>query len=264
MIEARSSVLADVGVVHGFGGRRGGVSRGAYASANAGLGSGDDRVAVRENRRRFALALGAPAERLCTLRQVHGVEVQTLTTASQHERAGDAVVSATAGLVLAVTTADCVPVLLVDPEAGVAAAIHAGWRSAVGGVVPAAVAAMARLGAEPARCRAAIGPCIRQPSYEVDALVRDAALARNATATVLFSPRPPRDGQPRWAFDLAGLVRHDLDESGVTLVDDVAADTLDERSSYFSFRRSRQQGEATYGVQLSGIVVPASGIGRTR
>ncbi len=256
MIEATSPLLAEIGVAHGFGGRRGGVSHGAYGSANAGLGGGDDRAEVAENRRRFAAQVGAEAHRLCTLRQVHGIAVQVVAAPSQHELEGDAMVARVPGLLLAVTTADCVPVLVVDAEAGLAAAIHAGWRSAVGGVVPATLAVLRGLGADPGRCRAAIGPCIRQPSYEVDAAVRDAALARKPAAADLFAARPAVAGHGRWAFDLAAFVRDDLHQSGVALVDDAGADTLDQRSTYFSYRRSRQAGETAYGVQLSGVVVP--------
>jgi copper oxidase (laccase) domain-containing protein len=120
-------------------------------------------------------------------------------------------------------------------------------------VVPAAVAALVRLGAEPRRCLAAIGPCIRQESYEVDEPVRAAALARDPSHDRFFAPG---DGVGRFQFDLAGLVVRELDESGVQLVDDTGPNTLNESANYFSYRRSRQRGEAVYGVQLSGIVVP--------
>ncbi|MFW5680750.1 MAG: peptidoglycan editing factor PgeF [Pseudomonadota bacterium] len=253
MIEATSRHLRAHGIVHGFGGRRGGVSCGLFASANASLGGADDPAAVRENRRRFALAVGGEPDRLCTLRQVHGTEVHVATAPSQHEATGDVLVSATPNLLLAVTTADCVPVLLVDPVAGVAAAIHAGWRGAVAGVTSAGVAALVRLGAVPGRCVAAIGPCIRQPSYEVDETVWAAALARDFAHARFFAPGV----QPgRFQFDLAGLVMRELDQSGVKLVDDMGLDTLNESAKYFSYRRSRQRGEAVYGVQLSGILVP--------
>ncbi|TVQ35604.1 MAG: peptidoglycan editing factor PgeF [Geminicoccaceae bacterium] len=252
-MEATSPLLTSVGVAHGFGGRRGGVSQGAYASANASLASGDDPAAVAENRRRFAVALGAVPEALCTLRQVHGTAVHVAEAPSQHRVVGDAVVSAVPGLILAVTTADCVPVLVVDADARCAAAIHAGWRSATSGIIAASLEALCRLGATPGRCLAVIGPCIRAAGYEVDQPVRDAALAADPSAGYFFASR---DVAERWQFDLAGFVARQLDQSGVKEVDDTGLDTLNQSSNYFSYRRSRQRGEAGYGVQLSGIVVP--------
>ena len=253
MIEVRSRALAERGVVHGFAGRRGGVSTGAFATANASGNVGDDPAAVAENRRRFALALGTDPMLLCTLRQVHGTVVHGVTTPPPADLVGDALISRTPGLLLAVTTADCVPVLLADPRTGWAAAIHAGWRGTVGGIVGRSVAAWFELGVRPADCIGAIGPCIRAASYEVDAPVRDAALAMHPNATALFRPKATPG---RWTFDLAGLVALALDESGVKLVDDVGVDTLEQQNIYFSYRRARLRGEAAYGVQLSGVVVP--------
>ncbi len=248
----RSALLADLAVAHGFGDRRDGVSTGVYARANAGF-DGDDPAAVRENRRRFARAVGADPAALASLRQVHGRTARPVTAPEQAVREGDALVSRTPGLLLAVTTADCVPLLMVDREAGVAAAVHAGWRGAVAGVVAAAVEAMVALGAEPARVTAAIGPCIRQPSYEVDAPVRDAVVAAMPSAAALFAPGLCAG---RWQFDLAGYVTALLRATGAFRIDDLALDTLDNDTIYFSHRRGKQRNEVGYGVQLAAIRVP--------
>jgi hypothetical protein len=248
----RSARLAEFGVAHGFGDRRDGVSGGVYARANAGF-DGDDAAAVRENRRRFARAVGADPAALCTLRQVHGRTARVVAAPECAAREGDALVSRTPGLLLAVTTADCVPVLMVDPAAGVAAAVHAGWRGAVAGVVTAAVEAMSALGAEPARLTAALGPCIRQQSYEVDAPLRDAVVASLPRAATLFAPGLRDD---RWQFDLPGFVAALLRAAGAFRIDDLALDTLQNDTIYFSHRRSKQRNEVGYGVQLAGIRVP--------
>ncbi|NBB71274.1 MAG: peptidoglycan editing factor PgeF [Alphaproteobacteria bacterium] len=248
----RSALLAERGVAHGFGDRRDGVSVGVYARANAGFG-GDEPAAVRENRRRFARTIGADPAALCSLRQVHGRTARIVAAPEQAVREGDALVSRTPGLLLAVTTADCVPVLALDPDAGVAAAVHAGWRGAVAGVVAAAVEAMAALGAEPARVTAAIGPCIRQESYEVDAPVRDAVVAAMPNAAARFAPGLCGD---RWQFDLAGHVAALLRAAGAFRIDDLALDTLQNDTTYFSHRGSKQRNEVGYGVQLAAIRVP--------
>lgn len=248
----RSALLDEGGLGHGFGDRRDGVSIGIYARANAGFGA-DDPAAVRANRARFAAALGAEAAALCTLRQVHGREVRVICAPEQGARAGDALVGRTPGLILAVTTADCVPVLLADPEAGVVGAVHAGWRGAVDGVIAAALEAMVALGAERGRIRAALGPCIRQAGYEVDAAVRDRVVAAAPELAHLFAAgRRPE----RWQFDLPGYVKALLRAAGAFRIDDLGLDTLHNDAIYFSHRRSRQRDEVGYGVQLSGIRVP--------
>jgi len=248
----RSAFLDGLGVAHGFGDRRDGVSRGIYARANAGF-NGDDPAAVRENRRRFAGGVGADPAALCTLRQVHGRTARIVAAPEQGARDGDALVSRTPGLLLAVTTADCVPILLVDRAAGVAAAVHAGWRGAVAGVVAAAVAAMVELGAERARLVAAIGPCIRQDGYEVDAPLRERILAVSPTAAGLFAPGVRAE---RWQFDLVGYVVSLLRAERAFRIDDIGLDTLHNDAIYFSHRRSKHRDEVGYGLQLSGIRVP--------
>ena len=104
----------------------------------------------------------------------------------------DAMVTDRPDIALGIVTADCAPVLFADPRAGVVGAAHAGWRGAVAGVIEATIAAMARLGATPASTVAAIGPCIRQPSYEVGADLRDAVLAHEPPAIASSPPAGAR------------------------------------------------------------------------
>src|SRR6202042_417515 len=157
------------GVAHGFFTRLGGVSQGVYASLNGGGGSRDTPDAVTENRARIGAALGAAPERLAVPFQIHSpdaVAITELWPESARPRC-DALVTATPGLALGVTGADCGMILFADAEARVVGAAHAGWRSALAGVVEATGAAMVGLGAVPSRVCAALGPCIAQASYEV-------------------------------------------------------------------------------------------------
>ena len=164
----QSPLLAGLpGVRHGFFTRAGGVSQGVYASLNVGLGSGDDQDAVVENRARAAAAFGAAPQDLLTAYQVHSALAVTADAPFVERPKADAVATRTPGLICGALAADCAPVLIVDPDARVVAAAHAGWRGALGGVVAAAVRAMTELGADPARMRAAVGPCIGPESYEV-------------------------------------------------------------------------------------------------
>ncbi len=248
-----SALLAEARVVHGFGDRTLGVSEGIYARGNAGLSTDDDPAAVRANRALFAEALGCAPQALTTAKQVHGTTALVVEAPEQGMREADALVSATPGLLLAVTSADCVPLLLADPMAGVVAAVHAGWRGAVAGVVEGSLERMVERGASPARTIAAIGPAIRQSSYEVDPPFRDAVLAQRPSAEHLFTSTAK---PARWNFDLPALVGAILAEFGVGRLDDLGLDTLNDSSIYFSYRRSVQRGEGGYGVQLTGIRVP--------
>ena len=157
------------GVPHGFFGRSGGVSRGAVAGLNCGLGSGDDLRSVEANRRMAADAIlpGAP---LASVHQIHSPVAVIVTAAAPYaERPqADALVTGRPGLLLGIVTADCAPVLLADVEDGVVGAAHAGWRGAMAGVTDQAIAAMLSLGAKIDRIAAAVGPCIARASYEVD------------------------------------------------------------------------------------------------
>lgn len=187
---------------------------------------------------------GAP---LVLARQVHSAEVLQVHGPWRGALPeGDALVTRERGLLLGIVTADCAPVLLADPAAGVVGAAHAGWRGAVGGVLENTVAAMAGLGARPERIVAAVGPCIAQPSYEVDAALRD----RFAPPAQGFFV-PGREG--RWQFDLPGFVAARLRTAGVGEVADLCEDTYAQPGRFFSFRRATHGGEPTGGRQTSAI-----------
>lgn len=250
----RSPLLA--GVAHGFLGRRGGVSAGDVAGLNAGIGSGDDPAAVAENRRRAATAV-LPAAPLVSVYQVHSATCVTVAApwSDDARPEADALVTALPGVLLAIVTADCAPVLLADARAGVVGAAHAGWKGAIGGVTDSTITAMEALGAHRADITAAIGPCIAQASYEVDDGFRERFLADAAGNARHFLA-----GQPgHWRFDLAGYVAGRLESAGIARVEALGHDTYAEEESYFSFRRATHRGQAVYGRQISLIGLrPAS------
>ena len=143
-------LLERPGVRHGFFTRQGGVSTGLYESLNNGVGSSDDPAAVAENRRRVAAHFGGTADDLAACYQIHSAVARVAETGWRGERPeGDASVTAAPGVICAVLTADCAPVLLADPEAGVVGAAHAGWKGALGGIIHSTVAAMEALGPVP-------------------------------------------------------------------------------------------------------------------
>ncbi len=239
-------------VPHGFFGREGGVSGGIYAGLNVGLGSGDDRDMVVENRRRVVAAL-APAARLVTVHQVHSAIVIPVTDAFDValRPEADAMVTATPGLALGILTADCAPLLLADAGAGVIGAAHSGWKGALHDIAGATVTAMLALGARRAHIAAAIGPMIARASYEVDAAFRNRFLAAEPAHDDFFT----RGRGDRFQFDLEGLVALRLAAAGVRHVAALGIDTYPDAQRWFSYRRTTHAGEANYGRQLSLIAL---------
>ena len=184
-------------VPHGFFGRRGGVSEGAVAGLNVGLGSGDEPALVMENRQRAANAV-LPGAALVGPYQIHSPDCVTVTEPWSHDARpeADALVTDRPGILLSVVTADCAPVLLADVEAGVVGAAHAGWRGAVGGVTDRTIAAMLALGARVERIAAAVGPCIAQKSYEVDHGFAENLLRDDAANERFFEDGPAGSADP--------------------------------------------------------------------
>ncbi len=261
LISADALVAQSLPAPHGFFTRRGGVSEGPYATLNCGLGTGDGRESVLENRARAARALGGDPARLFVLKQVHGTAVITVRHSPWEAGGGpeaDAMVTDRPGTVLGIVTADCAPVLFADAGAGVVGAAHAGWRGAVAGVLEATLAAMESLGAVPARIRAAIGPAIRQPSYEVGPDLRAAVLGNDPEGLPgdarFFAPgRRPE----RWYFDLPGYCASRLAAAGIGAVTALEADTAAEPERFFSHRRRTLAGGGPIGHQISLIMLPA-------
>lgn len=251
-LEAESLARLD-GIVHGFFGRRGGVSRGPFASLNVSLRNADHDADALENRRRVTAALGCEGRPLLIARQVHGVRCAIVDAAFEPHAPpeADALATRTAGLVLGVTSADCAPILFADPVAGVIAAAHAGWRGARDGIIEATIEATLALGAEPARLVAAIGPCIALPSYEVGA-VFEADFARVDAASAGFFAVMP-DGKRH--FDLEGYCAFRLARAGVAAVERLGLDTLADPERFFSFRRATKAGERHFGLQVSAVTL---------
>ena len=163
-----------IGARHAFTTRFGGVSGGIFSSLNLGSNRGDDPEAVRENYRRVCALMGARVDEAAVTKQVHGSVVRVVTGEDRHicmsavPYEADGLVTAERGMPLMCFTADCVPALLCDADAGVIAAVHCGWRSSVGDILGNAVAAMCALGAKPETICCALGPAIGKCCFETD------------------------------------------------------------------------------------------------
>ena len=248
-----SRLLSLPGIAHGFFGRAGGISEGGFTSLNTGPGSNDNALAVAENRRRCASVFNIEPDHLLTAYQTHSPDVLIVDQPWQGDMAKvDALVTATPGLAVGVLAADCMPWLLADPHAKVVAAAHAGWRGALGGVLENTIDAMRSLGARPERIHASLGPCMRQPNFEVGLDLVSAFTERYPHASLFFSPGI---NDEKRQFDLAGFGAWRLRESGVDILDDIDRCTLGEADNFFSYRASLRNNQADYGRNLSTIII---------
>lgn len=244
-------LLQSPAVAHGFFTRQGGVSTGVYESLNCGPGSDDDPTAVQENRRRVGAWLAGRDSDPLTAYQVHSARAVIVDGPWHGARPqADAIVTKTAGVVIGALAADCAPVLLADKEAGVIAAAHAGWRGALGGVVDAAVDAMESIGADRARIKAVVGPCIAQDSYEVGEEFEAEFLQHNRHNDRFFKLGVAQDKRQ---FDLAGYVVNRALDLGIADAAAIDADTYSEPDLFFSYRRKQHLGEADYARLISAI-----------
>ncbi len=203
-----------------------------------------------ENRARAAAVFEVELPHLLTCYQVHSATAVTAERPWGERPEADAVVTRTRGLVCGALAADCAPVLLADSEARVVGAAHAGWRGALGGIVAATVEAMQRLGAQPGRIVAAIGPCIGPDSYEVGAEYREHFLERDPSSERFFRETGAADKR---LFDLPGYVLDRLDRAGVGSAEWIGRDTVAEPDQFFSNRRAIHRQETDYGRLLSAI-----------
>ncbi len=240
------------GLRHAFFTREGGVSDGIYASLNGGIGSKDAPANVAENRRRMAEQIGVTSEHFLSVHQTHSPDVVVAQGPWQgpSRPLADAIVTRSEGLAIGATAADCGPILLVDPNARVIGAAHAGWKGALTGILESTVDAMEKLGAERSGIVAAIGPLIRQHSYEVGGEFVERFIQADAEHALFFIP----SAREQHSMYLAGFIRMRLENAGVLMIDDTGIDTYsDER--FFSYRRSVHRKEPDYGRHVHAIAL---------
>lgn len=240
------------GLPHGFFGRQGGLSEGPFASLNASVSVGDDPHVVDQNRKK-ACGQFAPFRDLVLLKQVHSNRIVAVTKPNARDVPieADGMVTDNPRLLLGILTADCTPILLADQKAGVVGAVHAGWKGAANDIVYAAVLAMVGLGANPADVRAAIGPTISGPNYEVGPEFAASLIEKHPAV----ASRIDRPGGGREHFDLPGFVGDQLRGAGVGYVADCRTCTYANPEEYFSHRRATHEQTIT-GRQIALIGLP--------
>lgn len=248
----KSSLLKSI--PHGFFTRRGGVSEGVYDSLSFVVNKNDLEENVRKNRSIALETLGTPSKALVTMNQIHSKRVLVVQE-PWHFGEGktpeaDALVTQNPDVVLGVFTADCVPILLYNEPAQTIAAIHSGWRGAQQGIVAECIRTMSELGADPAKTKAVIGPCISQDNYEVGPEVQQEFMISHQDANIRFKPSK---NPGKYMFDLPGLVVDQLLKCGVGEVEEMNLDTYSLEDHFFSCRRAYHRGEDGFGCMLSAI-----------
>jgi YfiH family protein len=256
----RSPLLDAAGFMHAFSTRLGGVSAPPFdtlnlqsVQANARIPEGevrDSKDAILENHARFSAAAGIGRKAtVADVSQVHGCSVARASDALQSRVPADAVTSARGGGAVLIRIADCVPILIGDPHTGAVAAVHAGWRGVVAGVVPAAFVALRELGTDPRACVAAVGPCISAKHFEIGPEVADELAKADLAACVVA----PGVHGPKHHADLVRAVRMQLERCGVARasIDAEPPCTYADRARFFSYRR-----DGACSGRLAAIIAP--------
>jgi YfiH family protein len=256
----QSDLLMRAGFVHAFSTRLGGVSAAPFDALNlqsmqanariAAPQARDNDAAIRENHARFALAAGLARDAtVADVSQVHGCAVITASEALRERTAADAITSARGGHAVLIRIADCVPILIACSKTGSIAAVHAGWRGVVAGVVPAAFAELAKLGVDPRDAIAVIGPCIRAPHFEIGNEVADALASVNLASSIIA----PGVHGPKHHADLVHAVMLQLTRVGVD-AHNIDADppcTYADARRFYSFRR-----DGSASGRLAALIAP--------
>jgi YfiH family protein len=233
-------------ICHGFIGRAGGVSTGAFASMNLSYWVGDKERSVDTNWKRLRREV-PDLKLVARLNQVHGNVVHAATRDTAALRPpGDGIVTAEPGVMLGIFSADCVPILMVDAKRKVAGALHAGWRGVISNIANAGVHAMAQLGAHASNIRAAMGPSIGQCCFEVDA-----ELGERFGIEIVGARSHTRAGHPGKAFiDLRAIVRDQLERAGLAPANIASVGPCTRCTSDRFFSRRAAAGQTT-GLQMS-------------
>lgn len=244
--------LGSQGIRHGYFTRIGGVSEGIYSGLNTGTGSDDVPERVQENRRRVAGWMGVAPDHLLSLHQIHSPDAIVVREPYGLPRPkADGIVTDRPGLAICASSADCGPVLFVDPQARVIGAAHAGWKGALTGVLEATVEAMEGIGARRERILAVLGPSITQPNYEVGSEFVDRFVEHDAANNAYFLPSTKAG---HFMFDLNLYTVDRLRRAGVT-AEALNRCTYGEEELFYSYRRSTHRKEPDYGRHVASIVM---------
>ena len=234
---------------HCFFSKKGGFSKGIYKSLNCGKGSKDNKKNILKNLQKVSEKVGVKIKNLKLMNQTHGNKVIVVDKNNKRlKRFGsDAIITNIKGYALGVVTADCVPIILYDIKNQVIGCIHAGWRGALHGIIENTIKKFKKLNTKN-KIYACIGPCIGKNSYEVDLKFYKKFILKSKKNNIYFK----RKNKNKKLFNLRKYVNNKLVKLNVK-TDHVDRDTLKERNTFFSYRRSQILGKSDYGRCISVI-----------
>ena len=240
-------------IFHGFFNRYGGKSEGIYKSLNCGYGSKDSKKKIRENLKIVKNKICKNSKNIILLHQFHSNKfayIKKNFELSKQKIKADAIITNQKRLPIGVLTADCVPILLFDDKKNMIAAIHAGWKGALKGIVTKVINFMLTKGCKKDSLIAAIGPCIHQKSYNVREDFMKKFTKKDKKNRVFFKKK-----KDLLYFDLPNFVRSELKSIKITKIDMINIDTFVKKNNFFSARRSLRLKHVDYGRNISIIMI---------
>ncbi len=238
---------------HGFFNKKGGKSIGIYKSLNCGIGSNDKKNKVKENLNIVKKKISKKSKSIFLVNQIHSnkfVFINKNFKFNKKKIKADAIITDQKKLPIAVLTADCVPILLYDSKRNMIAAIHAGWKGAFKGIVKKVLNFMLKNGCESKNITTAIGPCIKQKSYNVGDDFKKRFIKKDKKNKVFFKIK-----KNKVFFDLTRFVKYQLKLMKITNIDTLNIDTFNKKNNFFSARRSIKLKYDDYGRNISIIMI---------
>jgi len=246
-------LLKESKINHGFFNRNGGKSTGIYKSLNCGFGSKDKKSDVKKNLKIVKNKINKNSKKIFLLHQVHSNNFFFLTKNFKLKKKrikADAVITEQKKIPIAILTADCVPILLYDNQRNMIAAIHAGWKGALKGIIKKVINFMLTKGCSRNSIIAAIGPCIRQISYEVKEDFMKKFIKKNKKNKFFFKKK-----KNLIYFDLPNFIKSQLKSNGIIKIDMINVDTFVKKNNFFSARQSIKSNHVDYGRNISIIMI---------
>tara|TARA_B100000003_G_scaffold31778_2_gene25840 strand:- start:963 stop:1715 length:753 start_codon:yes stop_codon:yes gene_type:complete len=247
----RSKILSKTKIVnHGFFNRKNGYSTGIYKSLNCGIGSNDSKNKIYKNLQYVQNKLNSKKNKISLLYQIHSSKFFLIKKFSRKKIIGDALITTIKKLPIAVVTADCAPILILDTDKRIIAAVHSGWKGAIKNIVTRVLNRMIKLGSKKKDIVAVIGPCISQKNYEVGKEFKEKFIRKDKKNSVFFKFR-----RKRIYFDLSKFIYNQLISFGILNIDVIRKDTFEIKNNFFSARRSLKRNEPDYGRNISVIML---------
>ena len=246
-----SKILQQTGIVnHGFFNKKNGFSKGIYKSLNCGKGSFDNKKSIKKNLSYVKKKILSKKRNIALLYQIHSSKIFHIKKFPKKKLIGDGLITNIRNLPLGVLTADCAPILILDVEKKIIAAVHVGWRGAYKNIVIKVLKRLVKLGSKKKDIIAVIGPCITQNNYEVGKEFKDKFIKKNKKNLIFFKLKKRKN-----YFDLSKFIYNQLISFGILKIDVIKKDTFDTKNNFFSARRSSKRNEPDYGRNISVIMI---------